>query len=1626
MALKFRRGTTAQKSGSLAFGEPYVNTDLGTLQIGGASGDITLGAANSQGSFTGISGSSLDITGNAKIDGNLTLGGTITIGDNTSDNVVVNADLSSSIIPNDDNAFDLGAPSKRYRSVYGNIISGSAIEIMSGSNPELRLINKTTGIEYHIQNGDGGNFQIHNGNTGNLLFKFISGSITDGNQDGQFYGNLIVSKSVLASNINQITTFTGSTNSRLTNLELNSSSVNASITSIVSSTSNINAFTASQTTTESAQNARLLNLETTTASLNGHVTDINTKTGSFETKFSTLSTYTASIDSKFTTIAGVTASFNNATASLNTFTASQVTTESAQNARLTNLENATASLFIDTINLEAFSASQITKDSTLQTYTASIDTKFSTLQTYTASVDSKFTTLQSLTASNANRLSRLEESTASLNTFSASINGHVADINTWTASAKLQLTDIQNYTSSLRAAITASGVDVTINGNTTVKGNLFVQGTQTVVDSTTVNIADNILVLNAAGTSDGGLQVRDASGGSTTSGSLLWDVTNDYWKAGKSGSESQLLTAGGMGIISGSNQITAVLTSLNSYTSSQDTKNTTLQTYTASVDSKFTTIAGVTASFNNATASLNTFSASTLGHITDINTKTGSFENKFTTLGTYTASVDAKILRIQESTASLNTFTASNGIISLNTFTQSTTLDLARLHESTASLNTFSASNGNTSLNTFSASTTLDLARLHESTASLNSFTASISLKTGSYSTTGSNTFIGNQTIIGGGSGFAAYISTSVNDGTLGLDTTANVNAAYFLKNGTKNFEVSYDTTNANGIFRLLPYNNNSFFEIGNPSNSANSNTDYVFVAESTYGNVLLGPGIGNATAYLIGATPLTDKVQITGNTFVSGAVKANSFTGSIAATNGVVSGSSQVIGILSSLNTYTGSNDTTNTAQNSRLTNLESATASLFIDTINLEAFSASQITKDSTLQTYTASIDTKFSTLQTYTASVDSKFTTLQSLTASNANRLSRLEESTASLNSFTASNAITSLNTFTASNGNTSLNSYTSSNDTTNTTQNNRLSRLEESTASLNALTSSYARTNTTNTFNGTQTISGSLYITQDLIVGGSSSIQNISSSRLDIGDNVIQLNVNNPVLRFGGLAVFDSGSAGGSGSLLYDSVDDEWVFVHKGNGTNVTSSHVVMGPETYDNLGNEIYMTSNRIPKVTNYEHLGDSNITDTGTLITLGSNTVVAGTIVASGTALVSSSAQINYTQLSGISANIISASTDSSNVDFIISGGSITANLYGGVVSGSAQIVSVLTSLNSYTGSNDTTNTAQNSRLTNLETTTSSLATTYEGRASASKTIFSGSSQVDHNATTNYSANRHIDHTAVSITAGNGLSGGGDISTTRTLSLDTTSATFTTGVTTQNNVLGVVSGSKTISGVALGSNLNTLTIGTGLSGTSYNGSAAVTIANTGVLSITSNTGLSSNVSATGNVTITNTGVTSNVAGTGVSVSGATGAVTISIGQAVATSSNVQFNSIGVGVAASATAGRIDASGDIVAYSSSDRNFKENITPIPNALEKISKISGNTYDWKAELKDVHGYEGNDVGVIAQEIEEVLPQVVTTRDNGYKAVKYEKLVALLIEGIKEQQTQIHKLTLEVENLKKQKGL
>jgi hypothetical protein len=170
-------------------------------------------------------------------------------------------------------------------------------------------------------------------------------------------------------------------------------------------------------------------------------------------------------------------------------------------------------------------------------------------------------------------------------------------------------------------------------------------------------------------------------------------------------------------------------------------------------------------------------------------------------------------------------------------------------------------------------------------------------------------------------------------------------------------------------------------------------------------------------------------------------------------------------------------------------------------------------------------------------------------------------------------------------------------------------------------------------------------------------------------------------------------------------------------------------------------------------------------------------------------------------------------------------------------------------------------------------------------------------------------------------------------------------------------------------------------------------------------------GLFSSSAQIGNyvATITGTEHQVEVAGSGLN----NASITLSTPQSIATTSNVQFNSLGIGTAASTTTGEIRATGDITAYYSSDERLKQNIQPIENALQKVNQISGNTYDWKEGYDEVHSHKGNDVGVIAQEIEQILPQIVTNRDNGFKAVQYEKIIPLLIQAIKELSVKIEVL-------------
>jgi hypothetical protein len=104
-------------------------------------------------------------------------------------------------------------------------------------------------------------------------------------------------------------------------------------------------------------------------------------------------------------------------------------------------------------------------------------------------------------------------------------------------------------------------------------------------------------------------------------------------------------------------------------------------------------------------------------------------------------------------------------------------------------------------------------------------------------------------------------------------------------------------------------------------------------------------------------------------------------------------------------------------------------------------------------------------------------------------------------------------------------------------------------------------------------------------------------------------------------------------------------------------------------------------------------------------------------------------------------------------------------------------------------------------------------------------------------------------------------------------------------------------------------------------------------------------------------------------------------------------------------------GAITATSDITAYSSSDRRLKDNINPIPDALNKVMSISGVEFDWNDKADSVN--TGHDFGVIAQEILEILPEAVKQRDTGYLAVRYDRIIPLLVEAVKELNKEIKEL-------------
>jgi hypothetical protein len=505
------------------------------------------------------------------------------------------------------------------------------------------------------------------------------------------------------------------------------------------------------------------------------------------------------------------------------------------------------------------------------------------------------------------------------------------------------------------------------------------------------------------------------------------------------------------------------------------------------------------------------------------------------------------------------------------------------------------------------------------------------------------------------------------------------------------------------------------------------------------------------------------------------------------------------------------------------------------------------------------------------------------------------------------------------------------------------------------------STVARTNADNTFTGTQTFN-------NIAVNGTGSfalIQSVTGSAKIIGDAYIVLNNDTPAERYAGIAVYDSGSAGVTSSLEFDGQTNDWFYEYSDDG-GATTEHgaVLFGPE-YNTKGSPTYPTSNTIQKGNGGHHLLDSNITDNGSTITLGSNTTVSGNITVTGT-VDGRDVAADGTKLDGIAANANNYTHPTHDGDDIdIDTGALTG----------ATVISDL----------------------DFNVTTDGLGHVTDANATvATRTL----------------------------TAGNLGLGSGDDVTFGSVRVDdaTASTSKTTGAL-------IVDGGAGIGGdLNVGGDTTTeggLTVGMARNARAYG-------ANFGNLMISDGYGI---YDSTDDETMR--GIVRATAGDGLFLRGTTGASFNTYGLKLKGNTTVLEGNFGSGVIGSIweTTGfmpafqigdstnyalgnkvsttiysTLNVKDDVVAYHSSDERFKDNIVEIDNSLDKVEALRGVYFDWN-DKQDI--YEGHDIGVIAQEVEAVLPEIVETRVDGYKAVKYEKLTAVLIQAVKELSARVKEL-------------
>jgi hypothetical protein len=695
-----------------------------------------------------------------------------------------------------------------------------------------------------------------------------------------------------------------------------------------------------------------------------------------------------------------------------------------------------------------------------------------------------------------------------------------------------------------------------------------------------------------------------------------------------------------------------------------------------------------------------TFNSFTSSYVSD----SGSFESRVGGLESFSSSLDNSFLsetEFQTYSGSINTFTSSiDGRVSdLETESGSIRSDF----------NTFTSSYTN-------VSTSLD-SRLDSLETLSGSFTGSFS---GSFNGDGTNLFnipasgvTGlNLTQIADGSVTASVSNTNglrvnskteitgsliVTDGITGSIDYSNITNKPTLVSGSSQIDIT-ETTG------YSTFSSSIDTSIGGLSSSVATTTSDLSSSIGTVSSSI-SSSIGSLSSSVATTTDnIEDRV---GNLEVSTG-SLNSFTSSISTTiknklntEGVISGSVQVtISDTTGYSTFSSSLSSSisgiivdNLGQDDRLDLLETSTGSLNSFTSSINTTINDKLNTEGVISGSSQIILSGTTGFSTVSASLSSLSSSISITNFNQDGRLNSIETSTGSLNSFTSSINTTIKDKLNAENvvsgssqiditGTTGYSTFSGSIATTDLNQENRLTSIENKTGS-------YATTGS-NTFVGSQIISGSVTIRENLIVLGSSSITYTTSSQLRVDDNVIVVNTASPAERFGGLQVYDSGSVGeATGSLFWDSQKNRWVYQQSSEST-YGGGVLLSGPRSSGSLGDELTLTSGKIARSAGGDHLNDSIITEySGTTIGINGGLEITGSILSTVTplvsgssqvsfngiidkpTLVSGSSQVSFNSISDVPSGIVSGSSQVLSGTGIWSG---SAQLPAGVVSGSSQV----------------------------------------------------------------------------------------------------------------------------------------------------------------------------------------------------------------------------------------------------------------------------------------------------------------------------------------------------------------